>query len=309
VQSDKRQSFRMNVELPFYIQPFNSSLMLSTGSTGKFLSNQQKKRFKQHDAELKELFLDETHLKNGAVDLFSDLNQRLDFLVWLLDLLMQGQNPRQQKTYYQRLDQDRLISLPVGNGQSSVFPLIHALYHQVDELISGLVETIENSVEGKVFLYTRASYDTFSGERYLHNLKVLAEKGNWLAKVLQNLIYKLNVYEQAYSNLKEHFQDLSYPERWSMTGVNLSSGGLGIETEHHYELDDQVCVLLQVGEQIMYAQAKVVAIQPVGSDDGRVPTPRHRVSFAFVSINPSSQALITQFVAAQELASAHPELK
>lgn len=306
---NKRQFFRMNVELPLYIQPLDSSRVLSADSKHLFLSRQQQNAFKQYQAELFNLFQDEQHLNNGAVELFSEINQRLDFLVWLLDLLMQGQNPRQQADFYLRLDQDRLVTLPEGNGQSSVFPLIHALFYHVDELISSLIETIEHSIEGKVFLYTRADYEPFSGSRYLHNLDALADKGNWLAQVLQNLIFKLNIYEQAYLKLKAYFKDLSYPERWPMKAVNLSTGGIGLEVEKPYQLEDKLCVLLLIDNQVLYAQAKVVAVQPIGSDQHRHPTPRHRVSMAFLSISTDSQAIITQFVSAQELALAHPELK
>jgi len=307
MSQNKRQFFRMNVELPLYIQPFDTN---SNKPSSIPLPSKKNQVYQQAHSQLLTSFKDESHIKNGAVELFSNINRRLEFLVWLLDLLIEGKDPKDQKEYFQRLDQDRLILLPEGNGKSSVFPLIHSLFYQVDELISGLIDTVEHSVEGHVFLFTRPVREPFSGTRYLHNIDTLASNGVWLAKVIQNLIIKLNLYEQAYCELKESFKDLSYPERWPVTAVNLSTGGLAFETEKSYTLNDEFCILLQMEEQIIYAKAKVVAIHPIGSDDKRArATARHRVSFSFLVINPSSTARITQFVTAQELAFAHPELK
>lgn len=307
MKENKRQFFRMNVDLPLFMQA-DSAL-----NTHALKIPSQDLVFKQHQTQLNQLFLDETHIKNGAIKLFEGVNQRLNFLVWLLDEILQGKDPRQANDFYQKLDQDRLISMPLGNGKSAVFPLIHALYNRVDELISSLLEALDQSYNGHVFLFTRPLYAPFSGERYLHNLTTLADKGNWIAQVLQNLIFKLNAYEQALTDFKAYFGDLSYPERWPIRSVNLSSGGLAVESEEAFELNQRFHVLLQLTEQIVGVQARVVGWLPIGSDHlndrpGKMQS-RHRVSLAFEAVSPSDQALITQFVTEQELASAHPELK
>lgn len=307
MQENKRRFFRMNVKLPFYIQSLDADLLKSARIA---IPSQTDAAFKLHQSQLKRLFTDVAHINNGAVDLFSSINDRLDFFIWLLDLMIQQKDPRQQADYYSRLDRDRLISLPQGNGKSSVFPLIHALFYRVDEMIEGLIRAVEHSVNQHVFLLTRPVYASFDGARYLHNLEPLAQKGNWLAQVLQQLIFKLNIYEQAYSDLKDRFHDLSYPERWLNHAVNLSSGGLAFETEQTFKLKDQYCILLQLDEHIIYTEASVVAINPLGNDDNAVnPTPQHRVAFEFQQMSADNQSQITQFVTARELASAHSELK
>jgi len=304
---EKRHFFRMNVELPFYIhslQP-NQNPLQNIAVPSK--TNQS---FRQYKSNLTTLFQDETHKKNGAVELFSSVNQRIDFFVWLLDCMLQQQDPRQQADYFQRLEKDRLISVPEGNGKSSVFPLIHALFYRVDEMIAGLLSAIDSSVNRHVFLLTRPVYAPFSGARYLHNIEALSTKGNWLANVLEQLILKLNVYEQAYSDFKNYFKDLSYPERWPIKAVNLSTGGLAFETEQACLIGELYCILLQLNEHLVISQATVVATVPIGSDDNSLrPTPMHRVSFEFQAMSATDQSYITQFVTEQELAFAHPELK
>ncbi|MBN2866942.1 MAG: hypothetical protein JXK16_13120 [Thiotrichales bacterium] len=304
---NKRKFFRMNVELPVFIWAVPESVSEMS------VPSKSNAAFQRHQSQLNHLFLDEKHLRNGAINLFKGVNQRVDFLVWLLDYLIQGKDPRQSKDFYPKLDQDRLISMPEGNGKSSVFPLIHALYYRVDELILSLLAAVEQSYDGQVFLFTRPLYAPFSGERYLHNLAALADKGNWLAQVLQNLIFKLNIYEQAYTDLKARFGDLSYPEHWPIRGLNLSTGGLAIEGEDEFAADGSFYVLMQLPQAIVAAQARIVGRLPIGtsvsSQQSEKPKSRYRVSFEFENVAPGQQALITQFVIEQELVSAHPELK
>lgn len=307
MQDNKRQFFRMNVSLPLYVQPLASQNRSAEASHIEPFSKDA--LFQRCNSQLAELFADKAHLNNGATNLFRGINQRLDFLVWLLDHLIESNDPRQSPDFYQRVDQDRTITLPQGDGQSSVFPLLHALFYRVDELVLNLLDAIEKSADGRVFLFTRPIYAMFSGERYLHNLQTLADKGNWLAQVLQALIFKLNASEQAYAHLKDRFQDLCYPERWPVTAVNLSSGGLSIETEQPYQVDQVVCILLQVDEVIISAQAKVVVVLPI-SNTATSDCPRcKRVAFEFIEMTADDQARITQFVTAQELASMHAEPK
>ena len=307
MKENKRQFFRMNVDLPLFIQA-ESELDVLTLKTPS-----QDPVFQQHQTQLKQLFLDETHIKNGGVNLFEGVNQRCDFIVWLLDEILQGKDPRKAGCFYQKSDQDRLIRMPGGNGKSAVFALIHAFYNRVDELISSLLEAIEQSLNGHVFFFPRSLYAPFSSEHYVHNLLSLADQGNWIAQVLQHLISKLNICEQALADLKDTFGNLNYPERWPVRSVNLSGGGLAIEDEGVFELNQRFHVLLQLKDQILGAQASVVNLLPIGSNNlgenpGNTHQSRHRVSFAFEDVSPSDQALITQFVTEQELDSAHPEV-
>lgn len=308
---NKRQFFRMNVRLPFYIQPFTSKDLIKELAAVRPFSKEAS--FQKNNLQLFELFTDEAHLKNGATKLFVGINHRLDFLVWLLSQLTESNDPRKSADFYQRVEQDRAIKLPQGDGQSSVFPLMHALFYRIDELVLNLIDAVESSADGRVFIYTRPIYKPFSGKRYLYNLQALADKGNWLAQVLQGLIFKLNACEQVYASLKDRFKDLCYPERWPVTSVNLSSGGLAIETEVPYEVGQKYCALLQVEETMISAQTKVVAVLPLGpvlpNQPPRTCPACKRVAFEFIDMSADSQALITQFVTTQELASINSELK
>jgi len=294
----------MNVELPLCIYAVSEA-----GSQSIKIPSKESRVYQQHQAKLAKLFLDEAHFKNGAIHLFKGVDQRLEFLAWLLDAFIQNQDPRQATDFYTRLDEDRLISLPEGNGKSSVFPLIHGLFNRVNELILSLLDALERSIDGKLFLFTHPIYEPFSGERYLHNLSALADKGNWLAQVLQTLIFKLNIYEQAYTALKAQNGDLAYPEHWPVRRVNLSSGGLAIESDTPFMKHESVYVLLQLGQNTVGAKASVVSVLPIGSPERPETAFRHRVAFEFDNIDSNSQSLITQFVRDQELASVHSALR
>ena len=307
---NKRHNFRMDVELPLFIQCFEGLESSQQDLSIDSISATQRARVTRYSQHLDTLFSDEKHLENGASQLFLPLSQRLDFLAWLMDLLLQGKNPMQQADFYPRLDSDRLHSLPQGNGNSKVFPLIHAFFFRVDEIIASLLEAIELSVNGHVFLYFRPVSAPFDANRYVHNIDSLAEKGSWLAQVLQHLVFKLNVYEVAYLKLKEQYKDASYPERWPMQLVNLSGGGIAIEAETVFVPSSDCLVLMQIHQRIIRSQVKVIEVLNIGLEQpsqGHVS--RYRISFSFEDLDSSDQAEVVQFVSEQELVSVHPELK
>ncbi|MDG6774714.1 hypothetical protein QCB45_10260 [Thiomicrorhabdus sp. ZW0627] len=311
MQENKREFFRINVELPVYIHPLEEGYGTENISPAFILPATQKQRVEEANTEIQRLFKDEHHIENGAVELFSEIDQRIDFLAFMLDELMEGRDPRHHEDFYERLDGDHRICPPESCHSTKVFPLIEAVYQRIDDIVRELLEMVNRSVEGEVVFYSASTRGLFSGEEYLHNLSILAEQENWLALVLVDLIAKLNVYESAYTNLKAVSHVVPHPNDWLVHPVNLSAGGIALESTQQFSLRDRVCVLMKIEEHVLYAYADVVNIMPASLLDvsnAEIPHVQiQRVSFKFEHLSADDAALITRFVTAQELACAHPD--
>ncbi len=311
LEQNKREFFRINVELPIYIHPLDETVGGEHVSKSFILPATQLQRVEQADSEIQRLFTDPHHIENGAVELFSEINQRINFLAYMLDELMEGRDPRHHEDFYVRLDNDHRICPPETFHTSKVFPLIEAFYQRIDEIVRELLEMMNRSAEGEIVFYSASTRGLFSGEEYLHNLSALAEQGNWLALVFVDLIAKLNVYESAYANLKAVSHVVPHPDDWLVLPVNLSAGGIALESTQPFSINDRVCVLMKIENTVLYAYADVVNIKPANLLDAanqEIPYLQvQRVSFKFEHLGADDAALITRFVTAQELACAHPD--
>ncbi|MDG6778363.1 PilZ domain-containing protein [Thiomicrorhabdus sp. zzn3] len=271
------------------------------------LAEAHKQKFYKASERLQQLFKDPVHIANGAVTLFQGINLRIDFLAWLLEEILAGRDPRQQDDFSDRLQRDQMHLPPQGSHTTKTFPLIEAFYQRIELCISELLAAIERSPDVRRLIMGYEDHTLFSAEDFLPNLSILAEQGNWLARVLVQLNEKLTVYEQAYQDLVAQSCHLPDPQQWIVHPVNLSSGGVDFVTSEHYELYERLCVLFEIEHRLMVVHGRVVNIIPLlESELEEGAQGAQRIGLEFVDLSNEDIAQITRFVAAQELAAAHP---
>ncbi|MDX1346828.1 MAG: PilZ domain-containing protein [Thiomicrorhabdus chilensis] len=312
MKQEKRRFFRVDVSLPLYVLSLPQSGVGSENLKQSILPEQHMQQFEQAAAALRVLFTDERHIANGAVALFDEFNQRIDFMAWLLTQLIEKKSPKAHPEFLTRLYQDREIVAPQSGRASRVFPLIEALHQRIDQLVESLLSLIDRDLEGETVFYAESDFPLFSGEDYLHNLSVLASQGNWLSQVLTHLISKLNVYELAYHNLKKVSPVIPMPQNWPVQSVDLSRGGMAFDSSSHFKLHQKVCILMEIEGRVLLVYAQVVYVNSPTSDPLQnlsVQDESQRVAFQFEGLSEEDAASITRFVTAQELALAHPSQK
>lgn len=299
----------MDVSLPLYVLSLPQVSDRPQVFKQRILPEAQIQEFEQASAALKVLFSDERHIANGAVPLFSGLNQRIDFMAWLLIQLIEKTCPKAHPEFFNRLQQDHAIPAPQGGRASKVFPLIEAMHQRIDQLIATLLSLIERRLEGETVFYDEADFPLFCGEDYVHNLPVLASQGNWLSQVLTHLNSKLNVYELAYHNLKKVSPIIPAPQNWPVQSVDLSRGGMAFDSSSPFKMDQKLCILMEIEGRVLLVYAQVVHVTSSASQ-GPQSAPSQdeiqRIAIQFEGLSEEDAACITRFVTSQELALAHP---
>lgn len=294
--NDKRVFFRFDVTVPYYLEPVNCKGLCMHVKRESLISDQEYKVILHESAALDKLFKDERHIENGGTELFSELHQKMQFMVFLLESILHGEDIRNGDEFQKWIRINQQISLPEAKGSSKVLPLLQAFYRHVDDYITELLDVIEHSVQGKVFMYHKASPKPFDCETYIEGLPALAQKGNWLALVITLLVAKLNHYESLFLHLKQAYKNLSSSESWPVEQVNLGAGGFAVYTEQLFKQGQRVCALFQMDDDFVFGQARCV----YQGDDGNKGS-KHRTAFEFDKIGSEDSAHIVRFLMHKEL--------
>lgn len=296
MSSEKRSFFRFDVNIPYYLEPLNENGGCLHVERDSLISPEAYQTILQQSHELKTLFQDSKHIENGGVQLFAALNKKLELMVWLLESVLSGEDVRHQADYQQHINQNQKFTMPDSNNSSKVFPLLNAFYLRVDAYIAELVHVIENSVQGKVFMFDQKPPKPFKVENYIKGLDSLAKKGNWLAKVILALVAKLNYYEDLFSKLKQAYKELSDTESWPTENVNLGAGGFAVYLSERFALAQKTCVIFQMDQEFVFAQGSCVYQAKNGNAQDKM-----RTAFQFDDISSEDSAHIVRFLMAKEL--------
>jgi len=297
VSSEQREFFRFDVKVPYYLEPLNDKGLCLHVTRKDLISDAEYQAILKESEVLNHLFTDNQHLENGGVQVFGELNQKLEFMILLLESVLEGKDIRQTADYEQKVADNNKFSIPDAHSSAKIIPLLQAFYLHVDEYIYELMDVVAHSVHGKVFMYHKESPKAFNVEHYIRGLNAVANKGNWLAQVITLLVKKLNHYERLFSNLKQAYKSLSNVEDWPVESINLGAGGFAIYTDNGFNQHQQVCSLFKMDDEFVFAEAKCVyqAIEP--DSHGRM-----RTAFEFANISAEDSAHIVRFLMAQELA-------
>jgi len=295
--AEKRMFFRFDVTLPFYIEARDEDSACFQVASGQIISDVEKQKIEVLNQSIDTLFHDAKHVDNGSVDVFTGLNNKLEFFVWLLESLMNHINVLQSDKYQQHLQDQQRFIIPSSNKSSKVLPLLQALSNRIDLYIDELSLVMKHSISDHVFIYSQSEVKSFNVRNYVGGLETLAESGNWLAKIILDLTKKLNTYEGVLDQLKSQHSKLSDTENWPHEKVNLGEGGLAVFSQQNFTLNQKVCVLLKLDETLIFAKALCV-YQSKPSDD----LSYNRTAFEFQEISSEDRAHIVRYLMAQELA-------
>lgn len=296
--AEKRMFFRFDVSLPYYLEPMDSELGCFQTDERKIISPSEKASLKALNESLEQIFKDSEHIQNGSVEVFLGLSQKLDFMVWLLESLINGDDVLHSDQYQQHShDQQRFI-IPSSNKSSKILPLLQAFSNKIDLHIDDLSDVMKNRLGRNVFLYSQNEIKLFSLRHYVSGLDELAQKGNWLARTIVTLAKKLNSYETILLKLKKVHKKLSDTDCWPHEKINLGEGGFAVFSKQDIESNQKVCVLLKLEETFIFAKAFCV-YQTRHTDK----LSYNRTAFQFEEMSSENSAHIVRYLMAQELGS------
>jgi hypothetical protein len=241
---------------------------------GQYLSAQRREliteaeEFRLHDVNelLSELLNKVFDARSDALYVFYVLNHRIDFMGWLLESLMESQDPRLKHDYKFRAKEDQKFTPPKAKESSTIAPLILGLYQRIDDYLVEINTVVSSSIEGKIFLYPQPIADAFNSQTYVTNLNSLAQSGVLPAKVLQLMIEKLNLYATVLGRLKTAFHTISRSEYWERYALNLSAGGLSFVSDAAhpgFALFNKLHVFMAIESQVMVCSGKVVTVKKI----------------------------------------------
>lgn len=300
---DKRNHFRYDVMVPLYIEPLASEGAFISFS--KHASSYQANEAEMHalNVQLETYFRNPKYICNGGVQLFSEVNQKLSFLAYLLESAAQGHDPRTDTDFAHRYFAQKKLVAPQQHEASPFISLVQAIYHRIDTLTNELVSAFDKSIRGKAFMFTRAAQPNLTSQNYLPKLNAMAEKGNWLAQVAETVLAKLNIYEEMLRSLKASSYELSNSQQWPLEQINLGAGGFAVTMAPNYQVGDEISVLFLLDGHYVMAQATCVAVDRVAFAANEV-----RAAFRFDAIQSEDEALIVRFLNAKALSDARQQL-
>lgn len=301
---EQRSHFRIDVEIAFFLEPQDSSGHCIHVHKDDLLSNQQLTRLKMINSELTQLFSHQKHIENGAVELFSEIHSKLKVMTWLLDAIVEGGEVLERVEYHQMLEHNDSLKLRDNSSSSKVFPLLEAYYERVESYTAELISVAEKSIHGKLFMYQIASPQLFDSDQFIKGLPALAEKGNWLAKVISLLVEKLNIYETLLINLKQAYRELSNHQAWPICRVNLAVDGFSVFIEKTYRPGDLVCCLFKLDDEFVFCRATCV-YQQEADDSKQI----RRTAFKCSDISAEDEAHIVRFMTSKELESRNKDFE
>ncbi len=300
MSKERREFFRFDVSLPVYFEPLNSSDVCLQIDKADLIEPAEAENLMEANSQLEYLFEDEIHLQNGGVKLFDEFNQKLTFMAWLLESLVEGKDPEMHPKFQQRMHDQAQYKRPEGKGTSKIIPLLQALYLRIDNTILECVDIVSKNIGGRVFMYHKPLGTLFNSQDYIANLGVLANQGNWLSSVIEKLIFKFNYYETLLNKLKRAYQKISEYEKWPIERINLAAGGFSLMMEEEYQEGQALCALFLMDEQFVFAQAECVFMESNRSDSTSIGQAK-RTAFKFTAIAAEDEVHIVRYLMNKEL--------
>lgn len=291
-----RRYFRYDVQLAMHMEPVDEKGKPIIANRRQLISAEEENQLRTHNRYLEDWLEKVFDKKSSALFVFYMLNHRLNFIWWLLDHLVESEDPRRATDFKFRNKEDKKFKRPTSKKESSIAPLILGLFDAIDETVRELLGVVENSLEGKIFIYSSPQKAPFDDKAFVTNLDELAAKNVLPAKVLQLLIAKLNLMETVLERLKEAYRKISQPDEWQTYEVSLSAGGFSIMTAEPMELFAQMDIFMDIAGEVVICRGKVVSITP-NKDDKK----QNRIGIQFDLLTSEQQHKITLFEQRTEL--------
>ncbi|GAB6071095.1 hypothetical protein JCM30760_21920 [Thiomicrorhabdus hydrogeniphila] len=291
-----RRYFRYDVILAMHLEPVNRYGKHIGAERRELISADEEEKLKELNAQLDGWLEKIFDASSNALYVFYVLNHRINFMWWLLENLMESNDPRLAHDYKFRTKEDAKFKPPTTKKTSSIGPLILGLYEQIDGYIDELQEVVKNSIEGKIFIYSRPSLPIFNDQDYVNNLEKLAESGVLPAKVVRLMIQKLNLQATVLERLKEVYRQISRSDEWTSYRVNLSAGGFSFESEKPFEKFGLMDVFMDIDGDILVCRGKIVSNISYKNKEFV-----HRIGVQFDFLTAEQEQKITLFEQRKEL--------
>ena len=294
--SNARRHFRYDVTLPMHLEPVDRYGYHLGAERRQLFSVKEEEQLREYNAQLSGWLNKVFDASFQTMDVFYVLNHRIDFMWWLLEHLMESNDPRLAHDYKFRTREDAKFSPPSSKKSSTIAPLILGLYERVDGYIDDLQQVVKTSVDGKIFIYSENSQPLFDDKTYVTNLNKLAQSGVLPAKILRLMIDKLNVQELVLGRLKEAYRGISRSEEWINYRVNLSAGGFSFLSTSPYELFSIMDVFMKIDDEVLVCRGKILS--QIESDEQLYP---YRIGVEFNLLTVEQEQQITLFEQRKEL--------
>lgn len=294
--ANQRRHFRYDVLVPLFFETVDAQGVSLQAKRVDIFKPSEEVQLSLLNEKIEQIFERIFTQSSETAMKFHTLNHRMNFIFWLLDFLIEAKDPREAHDYKFRLREDVKQAPPKLKEGSTISLLIKGFYNRLDEYLSELYDTVERSVDGKIFLFKQNLPLLFNDLDYVRNLKELAEKGVVQAQVIRLLIEKLNLIETIYTRLKLAYQGVSDPATWPLENINLSASGFSVLTNQAYPGFSNLNIFLCLDEEVIVCRGKIVLNKPLKDSAFK-----YRVAVEFDFLSTEYMGFITQFVQLREL--------
>ena len=292
--SNVRRFLRYSVSIPIFIREAGVSENKLKKLRNKIISLEDVDELKEIDEKLGGILRNELNLNLETDKIIYAIDFQINFIGYLVDLLIDGKDPSLQKDFKYRVREFKKQKIKNTLLGSKIGALVEGIEVQVRNHILELLETVEMSVEGKIFLYPNQKKERFKTSKFVRNLSELVDNGVTLAVVFELLIRKLRIWESIFFKLKEKNKAISDSTKWKFHDVNLSAGGLKITNSLCFRQFAFLDIFMQLGDEVLVCRGKVSsAMKKERGECLQV------IEFDFLSIEKAE--IITHFLQRQEL--------
>ncbi len=291
-----RRYFRYDVVLPMhmeFVDQYGKQLGLARS---QLISRENEERLQAINVSLQDYLQQLNEVSVAASHVFSALNRRLDFMWWMLDFMMESDDPTEQYDYLLRKKKDGESIRPTHKKTSEIGPLIVGLYDALEDYVVELNAIMKTGLEEGAFSYQGLSQARFDDKQYIANLNELAKSGVLPAKILQLMVEKINLQAGVLEQLKAAYRKTSSSEDWKHYQINLSPKGFSFLTNDAFEIFSNMDVYMEINEDTIICRGKVLSQELVESE--LLDT---RVSIEFDLLTGEQEQKITRFIQHNEL--------
>ncbi|MPQ77522.1 hypothetical protein [Hydrogenovibrio sp. JE_KL2] len=294
-----RRFFRYDVEIPIYFEKVEELDILNPVSRTQLMSQREEVHLADLSDQINSYLEKVFTVDSNMMHIFHVLNHRIDFMAWLLDCLISSQDPSAKHDYKFRIRENNRMHFPSIKDNSKVKSLIEGMDACISGHLAELIESVQNNIEGKIFLFPRKKQPVFDPTLFVTNLDSLSGQGVAAAKVFVLIIEKLNLWENVFIRLKESRELISDPDNWPLRQVNLSAGGFRAKTDDLFPKFTMLNVFMRLNEDILICRGKLVASKPAKNAKEGEPKNDLLVEFDFLSLENARK--ITYFIQHTEL--------
>ncbi len=291
-----RRYFRYDVVLPMHMELVDQYGKPLGLERSQLISREDEQRLQVINDSLQSQLQQLNQLSAAAFHIFSALNRRLDFMWWMLDFIIESDDPSEQYDYTLRRKKDSESVRPTHKKTSEIGPLIVGLYDAAEDYIVELNAVMQTGLADGQFSYQGLSQTRFDDKQYITNLESLAQSGVLPAKILQLMVEKINLQATVLEQLKAAYRKTSSSEDWKHYQVNLSPKGFSFLTNDEFTVFSNMDIYMEIDGETIVCRGKVLSQEPVESE-----LLDSRVSIEFDLLTGEQEQKITRFIQHNEL--------